>query len=123
MKRDISNRIDIENLVDTFYEKVKTDSSIGHFFTEVVKVNWEIHLPQMYDFWENILFHTGSYIGNPMQRHRQIHQQHPIENIHFDYWVKLFQATVDELFEGENATIIKSRASSIASIMQVKVNL
>jgi hemoglobin len=122
MKNDITNRNDIETLVNTFYEKVKIDSTIGHFFTEVVKVNWDIHLPRMYDFWDNILFHTGAYIGNPMQRHRHIHQQQAIENEHFDYWVQLFKTTVDELFEGENATLIKTRAASIAAIMQVKVN-
>ena len=123
MKNDIEKRADIEMVVNKFYEKVKTDAIIGHFFSEVVKVNWEVHLPRMYDFWENILFHTGAYTGNPMQRHRQIHLQYSISNEHFTHWVQLFQNTVDELFDGDNAMLLKNRASSIAAIMQVKVNL
>jgi hemoglobin len=56
MKTDIRNRKDIELLVNAFYDKIKTDGVIGFLFTEVAKVNWETHLPRMYDFWENILF-------------------------------------------------------------------
>ncbi len=47
MKKDILNRKDIEVLVDKFYEKVKVDKTISHFFTEVVKVDWENHLSVM----------------------------------------------------------------------------
>ena len=58
MKTDIRNRKDIEKLVNTFYDKVKTDDVIGYLFNDVAKVNWENHLPKMYNFWENILFFT-----------------------------------------------------------------
>ena len=34
MKTDIRNRKDIELLVDTFYDKIKTDAVIGFLFTE-----------------------------------------------------------------------------------------
>ena len=50
MKTDIRNRKDIELLVDTFYDKIKTDAVIGFLFTEIAQVNWETHLPRMYDF-------------------------------------------------------------------------
>lgn len=65
MKKDIKNRKDIELLVNKFYDKVKADKSISHFFTDTVHVNWKQHLV-MYDFWENIVFFTGAYEGNPM---------------------------------------------------------
>ena len=61
MKTDIKNRADIEKLVNVFYEKVKKDATIGYFFTDVAKVNWEFHLPKMYDFFENILLSSGNY--------------------------------------------------------------
>ena len=66
MKTDIRNRKDIEKLINAFYDKVKVDEVIGYFFNDVAKVNWEIHLPKMYDFWENILFYTANFEGNPM---------------------------------------------------------
>lgn len=121
MKHDIQNKKDIENLVNTFYEKVKKDSTISHFFTDVVKVNWESHLPIMYKFWENVVFYTGSYDGNPMEKHKEINLKSHISTEHFKQWTMLFNETVDELFEGEKADLIKQRALSIATVMQIKI--
>lgn len=121
MKKDIETRNDIELLIKTFYEKVKTDLVIGHIFTEIVKVNWEKHLPVMYDFWENTLFYTGSYVGNPMSSHQRLHQIFPLNDDHFKQWIALFTGTVDELFEGEKANLAKERAVSISTIMKIKI--
>jgi hemoglobin len=121
MKKDITNRADIQQLVDTFYTKVRADETIGYLFNEVAQVNWEQHLPRMYDFWENILFQTGSFKGNPMVAHVQLHQKSPLSAAHFDRWRQLFFATVDELFEGDMAELIKQRALSIATMMRIKV--
>jgi hemoglobin len=121
MSTDIRDRTDIQVLVDTFYEKVRADETIGYLFNEVAKVNWAQHLPRMYDFWENILFQTGGFKGNPMVAHVQLHQQSPLNAAHFDRWQQLFLATVDELFEGDKAELIKQRARSIATMMQIKV--
>ena len=121
MKTDIANRMDIEKLINTFYDKVKSDEVIRHFFKEVVHVNWEKHLPIMYSFWENILFHSGGYEGNPMQKHIALHMLSPLKPEHFKRWLLLFFTTVDELFEGDNAEQIKQRAKSIAMVMEMKV--
>ena len=108
MKRDIKNRKDIELLVNTFYKKVKVDKSIGHFFLEVITINWEQHLNTMYNFWENILFFSGGYEGNPINLHRHLNKIENIEKKHFTRWNKLFTETVDELFQGEKADLIKN---------------
>lgn len=121
MKKQIENRLDIEHLVDSFYDKVKKDELIRSFFTDVVSVNWEKHLPVMYNFWDNIIFHTGSYSGNPMQVHMQMHSRAPMRKEHFDRWLSLFLETVDELYEGDNAELAKQRAISIATVMQIKI--
>ncbi len=121
MKTDIKDRRDIELLINTFYEKVKMDSSIGFFFTEVVKVNWDKHLPVMYDFWESIVFHTDTYDGNPMEKHIDLNKKSPMKMEHFQRWMQLFNETVDELFEGAKSDLIKQRAISIATLMQIKI--
>lgn len=121
MKNDIKDRADIQQLVDTFYTKVQADETIGYLFNDVAQVNWEQHLPRMYDFWENILFQTGGFKGNPMTAHVQLHQKSPLTAAHFARWQQLFLATVDELFEGDKAELIKQRARSIATMMQIKV--
>jgi hemoglobin len=120
MKTDIKNRADIEKLINAFYNKIKTDSEIGYFFMDVAKVNWETHLPKMYDFWENIMFSTGNYTGNPMVKHKELHQKSEMKEAHFKHWNVLFNQTVDELFAGEKAEEIKQRAMNIASLLIVK---
>jgi hemoglobin len=121
MKNDITNRADIQLLVDSFYDKVKKDDVIGYLFNDVAQVNWQHHLPRMYDFWENIIFQTGGFKGNPMVVHAQLHEKSPLSKEHFAHWQKLFLATVDELFEGDKAELAKQRARSIATMMLIKV--
>lgn len=121
MKKDIQSREDIIKLVDTFYEKVKQDAGIGYIFNEVAKVNWVKHLPRMYDFWENVLFYTGGYDGNPINTHRQLNKRTPLTEEHFKQWNLIFSSTVDELFEGEKAIMAKQRAQSISTVMQIKL--
>lgn len=120
--KDILDRADIEKLVNAFYVKVKGDGLIAPFFMEVAHVNWEKHLPIMYDFWENVLFHNGDYAGNPMKQHKILSAKMPITSIHFSRWIQLFNETVDELFEGKNSFIIKQRAFNIAGIMQGSIH-
>jgi len=121
MKKDIENKNDIALLVDEFYKKVKTDDVIGYIFTDIAMVNWEKHLPVMYDFWENTIFYTGAYEGNPMLLHKHLHRLMPLTLEHFKRWNDLFTLTVDELFKGPNAKLAKQRAVSISAVMQVKI--
>lgn len=121
MTKDIKNRKDIELLINSFYDKVKEDAVIGFFFTEVVQVNWEKHLPVMYDFWENVVFQTSNYNGNPMDKHIDLNKKSAIAMKHFQRWTLVFNETVDELFSGTKADLIKQRALSIATVMQIKI--
>lgn len=121
MKHDIKGRADVEHLVNTFYDKVKQDDVIGFIFNDVADVVWERHLPVMYDFWESIIFLTNKYIGNPMVVHTNLNERVRFTREHFQRWVALFTATVDELFEGKKANIVKEKAISIAAIMETKI--
>jgi hemoglobin len=121
MKKDITTRADIELLVNKFYGKVKEDAVIGFIFTDIAKVNWDKHLPLMYDFFENMLFYTGSYTGNPMELHKRINIHLPLTAVHFQQWESLFSSTVDELFSGEKAELVKQRAMSISKVIQSKL--
>jgi hemoglobin len=121
MKKDIESKREIEILVDAFYSKVKTDELIGYIFTDIAQVNWEKHLPIMYSFFENMLFYTGSYTGNPMELHKHINRLFPLTAAHFARWNLLFNTSVDELFTGEKAELVKQRAKSISAVMQIKI--
>lgn len=118
---DISSKEDIKLLVDTFYQKVAKDPVIGHHFSEVAKVNWDHHLPKMYEFWSLLLLGKGDYKGNTTETHVQLSQKRALTKDHFDHWITLFSHTVDELFEGEKAALAKEKANYLGMIMQVKL--
>ena len=121
MKYDIVCRTDIELLVNVFYEKVIADKQLNFIFEEMAKVNWATHLPAMYNFWENIILFTGSYEGNPLNLHKHLHHITPLEEAHFNTWNRLYISTVDELFEGPNATLAKLRAISISDVIKKNI--
>jgi len=120
--RDIENREDIVHILTAFYQKAFHDELIGRFFIEVVPLDLKTHIPIIADFWEAVIFNTHGYRKNVMEVHQHIHQLSSIKKEHLDRWVKLFTETVDELFEGAKATLMKHRAKSIATLMDIKLN-
>jgi hemoglobin len=120
--KDIESRDDIETVLNAFYKKAVYDEMIGHFFTDVVQLDVEKHIPVIADFWEAILFDTRSYRKNVMEVHQHIHLISSIRKEHLDHWVKLFHQTVDERFRGSRALLMKQRAQSIATLMNIKLN-
>lgn len=121
MKNDITNKNDIELLVNTFYDKVKTNLIIGHIFNDIAKVDWEHHLPKMYSFWASLLLGEHSFSGNPMQKHIELSKLTKMSEVEFSEWLLLFNQTTDELFEGEKANEAKTRAGNIARLMLYKI--
>lgn len=121
MKKDIQTQEDIKLMVDTFYSKAMKSEGIGHFFTEVIQLNMEKHMPVMYSFWSDILLGTKNYQGNPMVKHLAMNKLAKLEAHHFDEWLQLWQSNIDLYFEGVKAEEAKNRARSIAAIMQFKI--
>ena len=120
MKHDINSSQDIFRLVTEFYIKAKSDETIGDYFTQD-RIDWDVHIPKMCTFWENILFFSGNYSGNPMEQHQLLHQSYPFDPKDFDRWLKIFVETVNQLFQGQNADLIKQRAKGITKIMAAKL--
>ena len=121
MKKELETREDIILLVDTFYKLALNDEIIGFIFTDVAKIHLEEHMPKMYDFWESTLFQKNTYKGNPMSIHVDLNNRHPLQKKHFDRWLLLFNQTVGNLFTGQKAELAKTRALSIATVMQIKI--
>ena len=119
MKKDIENEEDIKVLVDTFYDHVNTDDNLSPIFNDFAQIDWEHHLPVMYNFWSTVLFGSMAYKGQPFPKHMRL----PIAREHFSKWVELFTQTVDELFEGIKAEEIKQKATSIAQVFQMRLGL
>jgi hemoglobin len=116
---DIATTADIKTLVDRFYEKVNRDPLLAPIFNEAAGVDWPSHLATLYAFWESMLLGTGTYQGAPFPKHSIL----PVEKAHFDRWLELFLATVDENFSGPKAEEAKGRALSIADTFARRMGL
>ena len=122
MKKDIETRENLESFLRAFYKKAFADELIGHFFTEVVPLDLKTHIPVIADFWESVVFNKRGYRKNVMQVHQHIDHLSKIQKEHLDRWVSIFTSTVDEYFEGTKAELMKQRARSIATLMDIKLN-
>lgn len=121
MKKEIQTKEDIIFLIDTFYKKVIANDIIGYLFTEVVQLDWEKHIPVMYDFWDSILFGTMTYKGNPIVKHISLDKKETLKQEHFDEWLRLWKETIESHFEGEKAAEAIYRAGLMEKLILYKV--
>ena len=113
----IKNRNDISILVDKFYAKIRKDELLGPIFTgHISKEKWPEHLSKLTDFWETKLFGIPKFQGNPSLAHINVDKNlnYTVKRTHFDRWLQLWFETIDELYEGELATMAKESASMMA---------
>lgn len=122
LKLDIQHRADIELLIRSFYKKVLVDEQVSFIFIEVAGIDLEQHLPHLFDFWESVLLGTKSYQRNVLKTHLDLNKKTALKATHFQRWLQLFTTTVDELFDGKIAQAAKNKATSIATVIQVKLH-
>ena len=123
-KKDIENRADVHLLVSTFYNKIKKDAFIGHFFIRAIPANqWEAHINKLTDFWETNLFLKKKYKGNPMQVHQQLDvgNNFEITQEHFGRWLELWLTTIKELFYGDKAEKAINSARNISFMLFLRM--
>ncbi|MDD2791958.1 MAG: group III truncated hemoglobin [Sediminibacterium sp.] len=117
MKQDISNIEDIKRLVDSFYGKIREDERLKNIFNDRIQDRWLEHLEKMYRFWQTVLLDEHTYFGSPFLPHSKL----PVEKEHFDQWLTIFNATVDEHFTGEKAERAKWQGQRMAEMFHSKI--
>lgn len=117
MKKEIVELDDIKHIVDSFYDKIRVDEQLGPIFNEKIGDRWPEHLNKMYRFWQTILLNEHTYSGSPFMHHANL----PVGKEHFDKWLSLFNATLDENYFGAAAEEAKLRASKMAEMFQYKI--
>lgn len=117
MRADIRHHSHVVLLVDTFYGKVRQDDLLGSIFNGIIGDRWPEHLERMHRFWGTVLINEGAYTGSPLRPHLHM----PIGAAHFQRWLMLFLATVDELFEGPVADLAKRNALRMADMFQERI--
>ncbi len=122
MKSDIQNREDISLIMKEFYIKLLDDEQVKHFFEDIIQQNHlEQHLETITDFWNGILFNDTAYQKNAMQPHLILNKTKPFKKEHFKTWLQHFYTSVNENFNGEKAEMAKTRALSIATVMEIRM--
>ena len=114
---DIETEADVGAVVHAFYRDMEADPVLGPYFAGL---DWEAHLPKMVGFWSSVVFQTGAYRGRPFDPHARMPG---LDRQHFARWVERFHGTVDGLYSGPRAELMKARAEQIAGVFQVKLGL
>ncbi|RXT43594.1 hypothetical protein B6S44_28225 [Bosea sp. Tri-44] len=109
----------IAELVGTFYGRVRQDPLIGPIFVAKLGDDWGPHLAKLCAFWSSVTLMSGRYRGKP----QQVHMPLPLEMLHFERWLTLFEATVTELCTGPAAFLFLDRAHRIADSLQISLNI
>ena len=106
----------IETMVMNFYRRVLKDDIVGPFFIaklgdDMTNEYWEPHLELLVNFWASIALGDTSYRGNPFAPHMYLGE---LSREVFEQWLKLFFATLDEVYEPKVADLFKERSTIIA---------
>ncbi len=117
-KKDITALEDIQLLVDTFYDSVRTNALLGPIFNGVIRDRWPEHLGKMYRFWQTVLLGQHTYNGSPFPPHASL----PVGQQHFDTWLHLWYTAIDTYFEGDKAEEAKWRGDKMALMFLSKIN-
>ncbi|MCO5248724.1 MAG: group III truncated hemoglobin [Chitinophagales bacterium] len=119
LKTDIKELNDVKQIVDDFYGKIREDELLADIFNSVIQDRWPQHLEKMYSFWATVLLDVNTYYGAPFMPHRFL----PVRSFHFERWLSLFDETVDNYFQGENAEKAKRQGHKMAQIFQYKMGI
>jgi hemoglobin len=106
----------IERLVRSFYGRVRDDAVLGPIFAAKI-IDWEPHLQQMFAFWSSLALMSGRYHGQPMRMHLPL----PVDALHFDRWLELFEATAREICPPPAADHFIERARRVAESLELGV--
>jgi hemoglobin len=101
----------IEELVRTFYARVRQDPRLGPIFMNALGEDWEEHLLLLIDFWSSLMLTTGRYSGRPLQKHLALQGVKPDD---FDIWLRLFEGTLLDVTTPEITAAFMEKARRVA---------
>jgi len=112
-RRDITSPDDVRLLVRRFYQAAIPDPRLGPVF-HAAGIDWGVHVPVLFQFWEQQLLGPSGYEGNVVRAHADAWARAPFGCAELGRWIELFEETVDEYFEGPVAERAKERAREVA---------
>jgi hemoglobin len=98
---DIKNMADIVLLVDSFYARAEKDELLAPVFSAIADP--AAHKEKLYRYWAAVLLKDGSHVSEPLPKHEELSLGHR----HFLRWLTLFLQTIDCLYAGPTAEMVK----------------
>jgi len=114
---DLADREDITVLLDDFYRRAFADALLRPVFVDIARMDLSVHIPDITDFWAKVILHEGRYRRNVLTPHRELHERAHLQPRHFERWLALWHATVDDHYSGPHADLAKLQGSRIAFSM------
>lgn len=121
-KPDLDTRERVEAFVDAFYQRLLADERLAPIFLDVARIDLQVHLPHIKDYWCKLLLGERGYRRHTMNIHRQLHGRQPLRSGDFERWLGLFNATLDAGFEGERTERARRVAAAIAANMEASLS-
>lgn len=118
MKSQTITQENIAKLMEIFYEKVRKDKDLGPIFNDAIGTSdeeWKEHKGKIGNFWAGMLLGEGNYNGQPLKKHLDL-PAFPQE--FFQTWLKLFESSLDKVYDENMQAVILQRAQMIASHFQ-----
>lgn len=112
-------REQISDLVEEFYGRVRADPRLAPIFETRITGDWALHLAKMKAFWASVLLRTGEYKGKPVPVHARMSE---VETEDFALWLRLFRATVTDVFSVEARPLVIEAAERIASSLWIAMS-
>lgn len=103
--------LEIAELVDSFYGKIRNDLVLGPIFASAIGEDWGPHLEKMKAFWSSAMLASGTYKGNPMIVHMSLPR---LTREHFDRWLELWRQTTVQICGEYAASLFVMKAEMIA---------
>ncbi|TXS95221.1 group III truncated hemoglobin [Parahaliea maris] len=117
-KPDLDSREHIEEFVRLFYARMLKDEILAPIFVDVARIDLDVHLPHIIDYWCKLLLGEQDYQRHTMNIHRRLHARRELEPGDFARWLEFFTTTADYHFAGERTERAKRVAASIAGNME-----
>jgi hemoglobin len=90
----------IDQLVESFYGRIKDHPRLGPVFDTRLSGHWPDHMEKMKRFWSSVALRSGAYGGKPVQAHLGVEGMAPDL---FPEWLALFSATLDDIAPSREA--------------------
>ncbi len=117
------NKESLTKFVSAFYDKAKQDKDLGPIFNAKIDSaeKWKRHKAVLSAFWLKLL--TGEQDESAPERHKGgivgAHQELPaFPREHFGVWMRLFEDTLNELFDEKCKKQILDRAKEMSAEIQ-----